>query len=189
MAFEDDKEAILLLVKAKRCPEAKFINTNAGTYAELLEMLFEFASTFDCDPAYLNDLLTLIDDTILTGLGVYFNKAGTQTNPKVIVNSNYTNVTIDAGGAYEQLQIFNGSVIDELIIENNTLVDILAISGGSEVTKLQIENGSCVNAILVKACQDFDSKLDKIVDGSCVKNLQVDENATFNGYTCELIEP
>lgn len=185
MAFQDDKDALLAILTAK-CSEVKFINNNANNYAQLLEMFFEFATTFDCNPDYLADLLAIFADATLTGLGVYFNKAGTQNNPKVIVASNYTNVTIDAGGDYEQLQIFNASVIDELIIDNNTNVDILVISGASEITRLDVKSGSCINTLFVKACNDLDSILDKVVEGSCINNIILDDNAIFNGYTCEI---
>lgn len=188
MAFEDDKTALLDLVKVKTCAQADYINANSSDYDDLLDMLFEFASTFDCDQAYLTAILTIFDDAILTARGVYFNKiGGTIDNPKVIVSSTYTLVQMNVGGAVDELQIFNASVITNIVVTNNTQLRHLVISGGSTVTKLDsTEEGSCVEIVLIKACATFNSTLDKIVEGSCVRNLGKDADATFNGYTCEI---
>lgn len=188
MSFSTDKALLIDVIKLKSCTETRAIQ-GASNYSQLLTMFFQFAGLFDCDIAYLEEILDLFDDSILLANGIYYNKTGASVdNPKAVVKSTYTTININAGGSYGPLEILDGSIITKLNITNSTNVLSLGISGASEVGILTVASGSCIDTVVIKGCQGNNSKLDKIIEGSCINDLGVDANATFNGYICDLTE-
>lgn len=188
MAFADDKQAVIDLVLLQQCNQANYIDDNASDYPELLDMVIQFASTFDCDPAYLTTLLGLIADGIRTSNGVYLGKSGTVSNPVLVVDCAYTAITVDSGGDYDDLLIFN-STVDELDITTNTNVKLLNVGGGSVISLLDVESGSSVGVLLIKSCNGNNSEITKIKEGSSISELGIDEDAEFGGFTCEAALP
>ncbi len=149
---------------------------------------FQFIGLFDCDLEYLSQILNLFPDSVLVSNGVYYNKtAAIVTNPRVIVNSTYDNVIINAGGNFGPIEISKNSNITNINITNNTNVLSMGIGGGSQVSKLDVTSGSCVDTLVIKGCNGNNSTLDKIMEGSCINDFGIDDNATFNGYICDLI--
>lgn len=183
--FLTKKQQVINIVKAKNCTEAQFIQDNANTREELVEMLFEFSKTFDCDPKYLEDLLAPFTDAELTAYGIYYNKTGiTITNPKVLIKCLNCIVNINAGGSIKEINICDQSTITSINIQNNTILGLLNIGGGSIVDVLSIMPGSCIDVLLIKACNSFNSELKKVTDNSCIKNISIDDDAVYGGYEC-----
>lgn len=184
--FYIDRQEIYDLVKAKGCRNALEIY-QTYSYAQLLEKLFEFAKTFDCDPTYLGQLLAVVDDAKRISLGVYVDKTGSSvTNPKWIVNSTYTTVTINQAIS---LEVVKGSHITNLIVDGSVVVPFLNIGSGAWVENLDVKAGSCVDTVTVKVCPDPDTevapaKLDLVTAESCVNDLIADPGTTFGGFEC-----
>ena len=183
MSFLIDKQIIIDIVKANKCPDAQFIQDNANNYAELAFMLFEFSKTFDCDPTYLETLLATIDDALLLSLGIYYNKnAITITNPKWVIKCTNVNVVINT--ATQEIDIADYSTVNSVLITNNIVVELLNIGGGSVVDLLQVDSGSFLTVLLVKSCGLNISELTKVKDGSCINNIGIDTEAIYGGYEC-----
>lgn len=186
--FFVDREAIYDLVKAKGCRNAHEI-ANTYTYAQLLDKLFDFAKTFDCDPDYLVELLNVVDDAKRISLGVYLNKTGTTlSNPKWLVNCTYTTVTVNQPIS---LEIVKSSNIQTLIVDGNVTMPFLNISSGATLQLLDVKVGSCIDTVTVKVCPNEDvdppvapATLTLISADSCVNDLIADEGTTFGGFDC-----
>lgn len=188
--FAAKKQAVIDIVKARQCSAAIYIKNNANDYNELVDMMFTFAKTFDCDPTYLDALLAPFDDAVdLIPNGIYYNKTGlTVVNPKWIINSTGMIVTINGGGLIPELDIAYNSTVTSITVTGATRLDLLNIGGGSTVTLLTANSGSCVSTVLVKSClSTVISTLTSISGGSCVDNIGVDEGAVFGGFECVTI--
>lgn len=188
MSFIADKAALITMISARKCSDVKAIQA-ATYYPDLLTLLFQNASLFDCDLTYLESIFGIFPDTILIANGIFYNKTpgGVINNPKVMIKSSYDSIHINTGGQYGPIEIMDGSHISSIIISNNTQVESIGISGASVVGLLSVEEGSCVNVALVKACNSHNSTLSNIQMDSCVNNVGVDEGAIYNGYTCNTI--
>lgn len=183
MAFADDKQTIIDIVKANKCPDSHFIQDNANSYEELAFMLFEFSKTFDCNPAYLETLLDTIDDAILLAQNIYYKRTGvTITNPKWVVAC--TDVVVVVNVDRQEIDIAANSTVTMLTIANSKTIELLNIGGGSIVARLDVQNGSCVTVLLVKSCGIVTSELLKVTEGSCIENIGIDTDAIYGGYEC-----
>jgi hypothetical protein len=184
MAFEDEKQAVINAVKEKKCNAAKFINDNATDYLSLLECLFEFAKTFDCDTAYLEELLGLITIYEANAVGCYFNQTlASVTNPRYIAKSNIALAVLDSSFTGD-LEIVDESEVDELDITDNITLKNLVIASDAIVDMLVIEDGSTVEGIMLKSCGIKKGTLNKIMSGSTVNNVVKEGDAVFGGYEC-----
>lgn len=185
--FNAKKQAVIDIVKERNCGYANYINANGNSYSDLAVILLRFAKTFDCDPTYLDDLFAPFDDSDLTSNGVYYNKTSvTITNPKYVAKSTDIDIVVDAGGDYPNLEVAYQSEINSLVISNNTIVGSLNVGGGSTVTLLDVEPGSKIFALTVKACDTFNSTIDKIAAQSTIDNFGIDEDANINEIECEI---
>lgn len=183
--FLAKKQQVIDVVKSKKCGEAQFIQNNANSYIELVDMLFEFSKTFDCDPTYLDILLSIFPDSDLIAHGIYYNKFNTTiTNPKFIAKCINCIVVVNTGGLLKEINIAYQSTITSINITNNTTIETINIGGGSVVDVISVEAGSCINGLLIKACNTFVSEVKKVTDNSCIKTVIVDDDGIFGGYEC-----
>jgi len=183
--FLAKKQSVIDVIKARRCREAHYINSNFNNYSDLIGMLFEFSKTFDCDASYLDSLLAPFSDADLIANGIYYNKiGGVITNPNFVIKCTGISIVIDQGGAYRELDVTYDSTVSSISVSNNTLVGILNIGGRAKVDLLAVGAGSCINILLVKSCGTYISELTKITENSCVNHTGVDEDAVFGGYEC-----
>jgi hypothetical protein len=184
--FFVDRQEVYNLVKAKGCRNAAEI-AQTYNYAQLLEKLFEFAKTFDCDPGYLADLLAVVDDAKRVSLGVYLDKTGSSvTNPKWLVNCNYTTVTVNQPIS---LEVVKGSHIITMVVDGNVVMPFLNIGSGARLETLDVKAGSCVDTLTIKVCPNPDTEvvpaiLNKITADSCVNDYFADAGTTFGGFDC-----
>jgi hypothetical protein len=185
MAFQDDKTAILTIIRSRDCAAASFIDRKAKNYDSLISMIFLFSKIFDCDTAYLDDIIASVDDAVWTANGVYNAKTGTTiTNPRVLINSTYDDVVVDTN-TLELLLVTSGSHVGNLNVTGNTLLDLLTIQGGSTIDHLGVAtDGSCINCLYVRCCSSSASHLTKVGYGSNVKNFSIDECAVYGGVAC-----
>jgi hypothetical protein len=187
MAFQDDKEEILAIIAEQSCKERAYVNERARNYEELADLIFEFSKTWDCDTTgYLEKMLDVVDDSILISQGIYYNKTLTDvTNPRIVVKSNITTITINSpASVVPQLLITRSSNISTVSVENNTDLNMLNICGASTVAVLNVTAGSMVEVVLVRACGANISSLQKIAADSNVINISVDEGANYGGIDC-----
>lgn len=191
-AFDASKEAILNLMRDRHCSDVGYVNGLAGSYADLVPLLFEFAKTFDCDPAYLVSILGEIPADVLTAQHVYLNPVlagSTVVNAALVVGGTIGQVTLDGTSiAYLQgLEVHNNANISKILVRGNVRVKNITISSGSQVDELEIEAGSVVESLTVKSClEDNGGKLLKVyADNDQVENLAVDPFAVFGGIFCK----
>lgn len=185
MSFATEKASLLAILKENECSAAKDVYANMNAYADIPGIYFKYGNAFDGDNPYLNTLAVIFDDPSIVAEGIYYNKvAAGVVNPKIVLKSTYTTITVNLSGNYGDIEIGGASIITEIIITNNTLVGTLTIAGGSVVQKLTIDPGSCIESLIVKSENGQDSTLNKIV-GSCVKNLGVSGDSDFGGFDCD----
>lgn len=188
MSFATDKDAVIDILKEKRCNATKDVYNSLNAYSDIPKYLFKYGKAFDGDNAYLDTLMAEWDNASLAAVGVYYNQAGgTITNPKVVIKCTNVIVNINAGGNYGDLEIIGASQLDELNITNNTLIGSLAVAGGSVVDEINLEAGSEINTLLVKSENGQNSTVTKVVGGAGIKNAAAPSPSVFGGYECEYI--
>lgn len=183
--FSTDRALLISLLKTKNCKEISDVRATAN-YAELFSLILQFSGLFDCDPVYLGQILDLFSDAVLLANNIYYKKTGTTlNNPLAIVNSTYVTLNINAGGDYLPVEIMKGSIITDINVSDNTQLQSLVIGGGSSVNgTLTVAQGSCIDTVLVKGCNGFNSTLNEIIEGSCINDFDQDADAVFNGFVC-----
>lgn len=185
MAFQDDKDEIITLIRAQDCKCAEYIDRKARSYSDLVDFVFAFSKFFDCDTAYLDALVAVVDDATRIANGVYVNKTDTFiANPRILVNCTYDEVLINDSTNDRLLMIASGSAVAALSVENATTLDLLCIQGASTVGVVGVDEDCCINVLYVRSCEDNHSTLEGITYGSCVRNMSVDQDATFGGFDC-----
>ncbi len=180
------KNQVLAVIKTHSCADLPYVRQKLVTYDDGLRILFEFSKTFDCAPTYLDELLTIFDDSELTALGIYYNKTGvTIVNPNFVVKSNNVVVNVNAIPTENDIELVNGSSVNELNI-NGVAVEVVSISGNSIVTKMTLDETASVGAIIVKACGSNTAALTLLSVPSKIQvgNIIADSPAVFGGYEC-----
>lgn len=185
MSFATEKQAVIDVVKQRECNAATYIETNATSYEELLESLFEFAKTFDCDPTYLDDLLSLIDPAVLLLLGVYYDQTlASATNPKYIAKSTITTVTLDDSFS-GTLEITYNSVITTVNVTGVAAGKRIVVAGGASVTTINVD--TLLDSLVMKACNQYRAKVGIVKGTGTVTDTVKDPNVVFGGAECVTI--
>jgi hypothetical protein len=186
MAFQDDKDAVIAVVKAHDCTAAHYIGRNAVDYPTLLDSLFEFAQTFDCDPTYLDQLLSLISLATLNSLGVYYNQVipGTVTNPVYIAKCTIGTVVLNTAHPRGWLEVVYNSTITLLHITSGAIISGVTVSSDAVISTFTVDNGSTLEALVIKNCGAHKGTVTSITEGSYIQELGVEEGAVFGGFTC-----
>lgn len=187
MPFGSEKDAVIAVIKQRECNAANFIENNATSYGELLECLFEFAKSFDCDPAYLDDLLSLITPSELLAVGVYYDQTlASATNPKYIAKSTITTVTLNDSFS-GTLEITYNSVITTINVTGSAEGKNVVVAGGAQVGTINID--AVLDSLTMKACNQYRAKVNLVKGPGSLTSTIKDGGAIYGGYECVTLLP
>lgn len=190
--FPADKAAILAIIRSKRCKSLSYYDRIITSYDSMVSAAIENPDTFNCDIAYLTSLCAAIPDNRLVEMGVYYNKTGTITNPRMIVGGSITKAVIDQNATMTEILIAGGASVTEIEIGGSKTIVYLNIIGHSVVTTIKTVMGATLKEAHVNgACgATIRSQLVNVSYGAAVQIVNVDEytdtakNGLFGGFEC-----
>lgn len=188
MAFIDEKNACLDLVKAFNCDRVQWIDVNLNSYDDVLPVFLANLPKLECYPEYMYSLVACFDITELNTRGIYYNDPalGAVGDAKLIVKCVATTVTVTvaSGSVLPEFVVAGASTVDEVIVTGGGSVGALSVSTGAILKYLNTAASSWIEVVRISGCKSFISKLNTIDGGASVNRLYPFGGGYFGGYNC-----
>lgn len=173
--FQSIKDAQIAIVRSRDCSAVPYLSERYTSLSKFTELVSRFVKSFDCDPAYLGELVAVAPAELET-YGVYANKSAVALlNPQVVHNCQNVSVTIS--GQRSPLIICNSVVTKITVI--NTVVGVIKAIGGSKISLVEADSLSEITILQALSCSAA-SSIDKVAYGSRVTSQYAEPGATIS---------
>lgn len=179
------KTAFIVIVNAVDPIEAGRLVTILNNYEDVPTAIGRQEDVFNASPAYLNEVLTTLDNAVLLTVGIYFKRTPNAlvVNPVLWINS-ITTFGISFTASAPGFGILGVSTIDSIILGAGVNINLLAISPQASVDIVDsTANNSYIERIYVQYAKSTGASLNVVRTNSHVGVVDVDSGAYFGGYS------